>query len=71
MKSFAIVLMIAGLILVVYGGINYGQDRTTIEVGSMTASVTEHHSAPLVALIIGGIALVGGLVLFSAERRRA
>ncbi len=71
MKSFAIALVIVGLVLLVYGGISYSQNRTTIEMGSMSASITEHGSAPMMAMIVGGIGLIAGLTLLANERRRA
>jgi uncharacterized membrane protein YidH (DUF202 family) len=71
MKSFAIALVIVGLALLAYGGISYSQNRTTIEMGSMSASVTEHGSVPMTAMIVGGIGLIAGLALLANERRRA
>ena len=71
MKSLAIALVIIGIAVLIYGGISYSHNRATIEMGSMSASVTEHRAVPMVAIIIGGIALVGGLVLLVNERRRA
>ncbi|MBI5868144.1 MAG: DUF3185 domain-containing protein [candidate division Zixibacteria bacterium] len=70
MKSLAIALVIIGTAVLVYGGISYSHNRTTIEMGSMSASITENGTVPMAAIIVGGIALVGGLVLFVNERRR-
>lgn len=70
MKSLAIALVIIGIAVLIYGGISYGNNRTTIEMGSMSASVTEHGAAPLVAIIIGGFALIGGVAVLVNERRR-
>jgi len=39
--------------------------------GSMSASVTEHGSVPMTAMIVGGIGLIAGLALLANERRRA
>jgi len=71
MKSLAIALVIIGIVLLVYGVMGYSHNRTTIEMGSMSASITENGAAPMAAIIIGGIALIGGLVLLANERRRA
>ncbi len=70
MKSLAIALVTVGIAVLVYGVISYSNNRTTIEVGSMSASITENGALPVAAIIAGGIALIGGLVLFANERRR-
>ena len=71
MKSLAIALVIIGIGALGYGIFGYFDSRTTIEMGSMSATVTEHGAAPIAALVIGGIALIGGLVLLANERRHA
>ena len=70
MKSLAIALVCIGIAVLVYGGIEYSSNRTTIEMGSMSASITENGALPIAAIIGGGIALIGGLVLLANERRR-
>jgi len=70
MKSLAIALVIIGIGALGYGIFGYFDSRTTIEMGSMSATVTEHGAAPIAALVIGGIALIGGLLLLANERRR-
>ena len=71
MKSVAIVLVILGVLALGYGVIGYNNNHTTIEVGSMTASVTDHTSAPIAIIIAGGMALIGGLVVLAIDRRHA
>ncbi len=71
MKTLAIALIIVGFAVLVYGGIDYSNNRHTIEMGSMTASITEHGAFPIAAIIAGGIALIGGLILLANDRRRA
>ncbi len=71
MKTLAIALVIFGIGALGYGIFGFFDSRTTIEVGSMSASITEHGAAPMAAMVIGVISLVGGLVLLSNERRRA
>ena len=70
MRSLAIVLVIIGIAGLVYGGFGHSRHRTMVEVGSMSASVTEKGAVP-VAAIVGGLALIGGIVLFINEKRRA
>lgn len=71
MKSIAITLVIIGIAVLVYGVIGYSHSRTTIEMGSMSASITENGAAPITAIIVGGIALIGGLAVLANEKRRA
>lgn len=69
MKMLGFVLMIAGLLALVYGGISYSRDRTVLDVGPFTATATEQHNIPL-SPIVGGIALISGLVLVMVPRKR-
>ncbi|HUU46712.1 MAG TPA: hypothetical protein VM118_13365 [Acidobacteriota bacterium] len=71
MKSLAIALVIIGIAVLVFGIVSYADNRTTVEMGSMSATITEHGTAPIAAMIGGGIALIGGLVLLANKRRRA
>ena len=70
MKTLAIALVIVGIGALGFGVFGYFDSRTTIEMGSMSATVTENGAAPMAALVIGGIALIGGLVLLANERCR-
>jgi len=69
MKLIGFVLMIAGLLALVYGGVNYNRERTVVDVGPFKATATEQHNVPL-SPIVGGIALVGGMVLVMLPRKR-
>lgn len=71
MKSLAMALVAVGIAALAYGVISYSQNRTTIEMGSMSASITENGTGTMVALVVGGIALIGGLVMLLSEKRRA
>jgi len=71
MKPTAFVLVILGLVALVFGVIDYSNSRTTVELGGMTASITENGARSIAAIIAGGIALVVGIALYSSERRRA
>jgi len=70
MKALAIALIVVGLAGIAYDLIGLGHNRTTMEVGSMSASVTEKGGVPVVA-IIGGVVLIGGLFFLVNDRRRA
>lgn len=69
MKAIGFALAILGVLALVYGGISYSRQRTVLEVGSITATATEQKNIPL-SPIIGGIALISGMVLLLAPRKR-
>ena len=69
MKTIGFVLVVVGLLALVYGGISYSRQRTVIDVGSFKATATEQKNVPL-SPIVGGIALLGGVLLLVAPRKR-
>ena len=69
MKAIGFVLIVIGLLALVYGGISYSRQKTVIDLGPIKATATEHHNIPL-SPIVGGIAVVSGLVLMIVPRRR-
>jgi hypothetical protein len=69
MKLIGYALVILGALALAYGGINYNRQKTIIEVGSFKATATEQKHIPL-SPILGGIALVGGIVLLVVPRKR-
>lgn len=65
MKPAAIVgilLVIIGVIGLAYGGISYTKDKTVVDIGPIKATAEERKTIP-VPPIVGGFALVGGIVL--------
>jgi hypothetical protein len=69
MKTVGFVLVILGVLALVYGGISYSRQRTVLNVGSFTATATEQKNVPL-SPIVGGIALVGGIILLALPKKR-
>jgi len=57
-----IVLIVLGVWVVVYQGINYTHDRNVLDVGSVHITAETHERIPLPP-IFGGLAIVGGVVL--------
>jgi hypothetical protein len=65
MKPAAIVgilLIVIGVIGLAYGGLSYTKQKTVIDIGPIKATADERKTIP-VPPIIGGLALVGGIVL--------
>jgi hypothetical protein len=69
MKVLGFVLVVLGIVSLIYGGISYSRQRTVLNLGSFKATATEQKNFP-VSPIVGGIALIGGLVLLLAPRKR-
>ena len=65
MKPAAIVgilLIVIGVIGLAYGGFSYTKQKTVIDIGPIKATADERKTIP-VPPILGGLALVGGIVM--------
>jgi hypothetical protein len=69
MKRIGIVLVVLGVLALVYGGIRYNSQKTILDVGPFKATATEQKTIPL-SPIVGGLALLGGVVLLVVPRKR-
>ena len=69
MKIGGFILIVCGILALVYGGISYSRQRTVLDMGPIKATATEQHNIPL-SPIVGGIAIVSGLLLLVVPRRR-
>jgi drug/metabolite transporter (DMT)-like permease len=57
-----ILLIVLGVLALVYQGINYTRQKQVLDVGSIHLTAETHERIPLPP-ILGGLALVGGVVL--------
>lgn len=64
-----IVLIVIGLIGLLWGGISWTEERTVVDLGPIEARAQERETIP-VPPIVGGIALVAGIVLLVIPSRR-
>jgi hypothetical protein len=62
------VLIILGVLALAYQGINYTTHKKILDVGPIQATKEEHNTIPLPP-IVGGLALVGGILLIAAGRK--
>ena len=69
MKLIGFILVVVGVLALVYGGISYNRQRTVLDVGPFKATATEQKNIP-VSPIVGGIALLGGIILLVVPRKR-
>jgi uncharacterized membrane protein YidH (DUF202 family) len=64
------VLIVIGLVSLLLGGFRWTQQKTVVDIGPLKATTEEHKTVPIPP-VIGGLALVGGiLVLVVPSRRR-
>jgi len=71
MKTLSVVgliLIVLGIISFAYQGINYTTHKKIVDIGPIQPSTTEHKTIPLPP-ILGGLAVVGGIVLLVAGRK--
>jgi hypothetical protein len=64
-----ILLVVAGALALAYQGINYTHQEKVLDIGPIHATAEQHERIPLPP-IIGGLALVGGVVLLVVGARR-
>ena len=65
-----LVLIVLGVLALAYQGIAYTTHKKVLDVGPIRATKEEHNTIPLPP-IVGGLALVGGIVLVVAGRKEA
>jgi len=57
-----VLLIVAGALVLAYQGINYTRQKKVLDVGSVHLTTETHERIPLPP-ILGGLALLGGVVL--------
>jgi drug/metabolite transporter (DMT)-like permease len=63
MKIVGIILIVAGVAALLYGGFTYTTQKKAVDLGPVQVEKTEHHTVPLPPLL-GIVAIVGGGALF-------
>ena len=69
MRLFGIVLIVFGVVALVYQGVTFLVPNTT-DFGLFSITLSEQHSIALPP-IVGGIALIAGVLLVFSRRRRS
>jgi drug/metabolite transporter (DMT)-like permease len=69
MKILGIVLIVAGIVALVYGGFTYSTTKKDVDMGPIQISHKQNHSVPLPP-VLGVLAILGGgaLVYFGAKK---
>ncbi|MEO6871485.1 MAG: hypothetical protein ABI233_04605 [Chthoniobacterales bacterium] len=74
MKSggiLALVLIVVGVILLAWGGYtSFATKENVAKVGPVEINKTENHPVPI-GLILGGLSIVGGIIVFVSSSRKA
>jgi uncharacterized membrane protein YidH (DUF202 family) len=65
----ALVLIIIGITALAWGGISWTREKTVIDLGPIQAKTETHERLPIPP-IVGGIALVAGIVLLALPAGR-
>jgi hypothetical protein len=64
-----IVLLVLGALALAYQGINYTHQEKVLDIGPIHATAEKHERIPLPP-VIGGLALIGGIVLLVVGTRQ-
>lgn len=64
-----IILIAIGLIGLIWGGISWTDTKTVVDLGPIQATAQERETIPITP-IVGGLALVAGIVLLVVPGRR-
>lgn len=66
----AVILIVLGIVALAYQGITYTTTEKAIDLGPIQVTAEKTHTIPLPP-ILGGIALVGGILLLITSGRKA
>ncbi len=69
MKVLGVILIVVGLLALIYGGIQYTSREKVVDLGPLQVTATQKKNIPLPP-IAGGIALVAGVALVVAGRKK-
>lgn len=64
----SILMIILGVVALTYEGITYTTTEKAIDIGPLQITAERTHTLPLLP-ILGGIAIIGGVVLLFVSRR--
>jgi uncharacterized membrane protein YidH (DUF202 family) len=64
-----VVLTVVGILALAYGGFSYTREREILDIGPVEATAEERETIPIPPLL-GGAAVIGGIVLVVAGIRR-
>ena len=69
MRLMGIILIVLGILALVYQGIQYTSREKILDIGSIKLSANTKKTIPLPP-IVGGVAIVAGIVMILADRSK-
>ena len=69
-RIVGLILVVVGIVVLVWGGVFWTDRDTVIDAGPLKVTTEEREGLPLPP-IVGGIALIGGIVLLVVPARRS
>jgi len=70
MKTLAIVLIVAGAIMMIVTGVNFATKEKVVDLGKVEINKTENHPVSW-SPIVGGVLLAAGIAAFLMSRKKA
>lgn len=67
MRIAGVVLIVIGIVGLLWGGFSWTREKTVLEIGGIRATAKERKTIPLPP-VVGGVALVAGIVLLVLPR---
>ena len=68
-RTVGLLLIVLGVVALIWGGITYTKREEVVDIGPIEARAEEQKSIPITP-IVGGIALVAGIVLLVVPSRK-
>ena len=68
MKALGVVLMIAGVLALAYGGFSWTTHKKAVDMGPVQIERTQQHTMLLPPLLGVGALIVGGVLVFAGRR---
>jgi uncharacterized membrane protein YidH (DUF202 family) len=69
MKALGIVLMIAGVLALAYGGFSYTTHKKAIDMGPLQVERSRQHTVFLPPLVGLGALVIGGVLVFAGGKQ--
>ncbi|HOZ87179.1 MAG TPA: hypothetical protein PL029_05435 [Bacteroidia bacterium] len=69
MKPLAVVLIVAGCIMMIITGVNFATKEKVIDLGKVEINKTENHPVSW-SPIVGGVLLVAGIAMFLTSKKK-
>ncbi len=68
MKALGIVLMIAGVLALAYGGFSWTTHKKAVDMGPIQVERTKEHTVLLPPVVGIGALVIGGVLVFAGRR---